>query len=92
MSVVVAPPFFNFATPLLHDAKNLRYFAARNPVILRHLNARLKPHFDLALGGIDVDVHAILKTASTLQGTGSRGGAEVAEVGLGFLRVPRVSA
>jgi hypothetical protein len=25
MSVVVAPPFFNFATPLLYDAKNLRH-------------------------------------------------------------------
>src|SRR4051794_29121085 len=60
MSAVVAPPFFNFATPLLHDAKNLRHFARRNPVILRHLDARLKPHLDLAVRRIDVDVHSIL--------------------------------
>jgi hypothetical protein len=59
-SVVLAPPFFNFATSLLHDAKNRRHFSRRHPVILRHLYVRLKPDFDLAIRGIDVDVHAIL--------------------------------
>jgi len=44
----------------LHDAKNLRHFARWNPVILRHLYSRLKPHFDLAVGRIDVNMHAIL--------------------------------
>jgi hypothetical protein len=56
---MLAPPFFNFATPLLHDAKNLCHFARRDTVIVRDLYPRLKPHFELTRGRIDMNMHPV---------------------------------
>ncbi len=42
------------------NTKDLPDLSLRDPMILRHFDARLKPHLDFTLGRFDMHVHSIL--------------------------------
>jgi hypothetical protein len=51
-----------FDLSFLEDPKDLRDLTLKNTMILRHFEARLRPHLQLTLGRLDMDVHPVFFT------------------------------
>jgi hypothetical protein len=68
---------------LFDDAKNPGGLAFGDSMILRHFDARLKPHLEFAVRCLDMDVHSILferEEVEAVRSVSEDGGAHAAIV------------